>query len=77
MLNKFDAILEEVVDSYELSKLQQNDFTPNTKETLLQVLRFLRLLLENCTQRKLFSSYDVSHPFEAQADVFSAFTPCF
>ena len=69
MLDKFDAILEEATDSYELSKLQQNDFTPNTKQTLLQVLRFLRLLLENCTQRKLFSSYDVSRLHRARLTI--------
>lgn len=49
-----------MVQSYELAKLQTNDFTPKTKELLLSILRWTRQLLENCTSRKLFSSYDVS-----------------
>ncbi|ORX40510.1 hypothetical protein BD324DRAFT_596040 [Kockovaella imperatae] len=58
ILDKFDGCLEEVISSYDLSRPQTNDFTPTTRETVLQVLRFTRLLLENCTQRKLYSSYD-------------------
>lgn len=62
ILDRFDAILGETVESYELSKLQANDFTPKTKEILLEILRVQKLLLENCTNRKLFASYDVSWP---------------
>jgi hypothetical protein len=29
---------------------------------VLEILRMQRLLLEHCTNRKLFASYDVSHP---------------
>lgn len=36
-----------------------NPFTPRTKRTVLAVLGFEKLLLENCTNRKMFSSYDV------------------
>ncbi|KAJ7287510.1 hypothetical protein C8J57DRAFT_1707813 [Mycena rebaudengoi] len=58
VLNKFDAILEEVIRDYEVDKLQVNVFTPATKSTVCEILRFERLLLENSTNRKMFHSYD-------------------
>lgn len=36
-----------------------NPFTPRTKRTVLAILGFEKLLLENCTNRKMFASYDV------------------
>lgn len=42
------------------SSLQINEFTPNRKRLLVSVLRFSRLLIENCTNRKLYASYEVS-----------------
>jgi E3 ubiquitin-protein ligase HUWE1 len=43
--------------------VQVNDFAPITKRMTLAIFGFIKLLLENCTNRKLFSSYDVSSPF--------------
>ena len=60
VLDRFDAALAEITDEYELSKLQMKAFTPETKELVMEILRVERMLLENCTNRKLFSSYDVS-----------------
>ena len=60
VLNQFDAILEDVIRDYDVDKLQVNVFTPSTKRTVCEILRFERLLLENSTNRKTFSSYDVS-----------------
>jgi E3 ubiquitin-protein ligase HUWE1 len=59
VLNKFDAVLEEVIRSYEVDKLQVEAFAPVTKMTVCEILRFERLLLENSTNRKMFNSYDV------------------
>lgn len=50
-----DAIIQE----YNVDKLQLKPFSPETKELLSEILRFERLLLENSTNRKTFSSYDV------------------
>src|SRR5882762_11164037 len=47
VLNKFDAILEEVIRDYDVDKLQVNVFTPLTKKTICEILRFERMLLEN------------------------------
>ena len=59
VLNKFDAILEEIIREYDIDKLQINDFAPKTKTLLSEILRFERLLLENSTNRKMYNSYDV------------------
>ncbi|KAF8625408.1 hypothetical protein AX15_005373 [Amanita polypyramis BW_CC] len=58
VLNKFDVILEEVIREYDVDKLQLNAFNPTTKRKICEILRFERLLLENSTNRKTFSSYD-------------------
>ncbi|KAI0666580.1 hypothetical protein C8Q78DRAFT_1176707 [Trametes maxima] len=58
VLNKFDEILEEAIRDYDIDNLQLNVFTPLTKKTICEILRFERLLLENSTNRKTFSSYD-------------------
>lgn len=58
VLNKFDGILEEIINEYDLDKLQLNPFTPTSKRLIAEILRFERLLLENSTNRKTFSSYD-------------------
>ncbi|CDS01035.1 hypothetical protein, partial [Sporisorium scitamineum] len=57
-LNRFDTILESVCRDYEVSKIQVNDFTPLTKRLIVSILRFSRLLVENCTNRKLYSSFE-------------------
>ena len=63
VLNKFDAYMAEIIRDYDIDKLQVNVFTPLTKRTLAEILRFERLLLENSTNRKTFNSYDVSMTF--------------
>ncbi|CAD6899036.1 unnamed protein product [Tilletia controversa] len=57
-LNRFDTILEKICKDYDVSKVQANEFTPLCKKLLLSVLRFSRLLIENCTNRKLYASYE-------------------
>ncbi|KAI6021384.1 hypothetical protein BKA83DRAFT_4464115 [Pisolithus microcarpus] len=58
VLDKFDAILGDAISDYNVDKLQLNPFSPATKRTLCEILRFERLLLENSTNRKTFNSYD-------------------
>ncbi|KAG8907932.1 hypothetical protein FRB99_001440 [Tulasnella sp. 403] len=58
VLNKFDAILKDVIRDYDVDKLQIKPFSPQTKSTVLEILRFKRMLLENSTGRKLYASYD-------------------
>ncbi|KAK0461087.1 uncharacterized protein EV420DRAFT_1746494 [Desarmillaria tabescens] len=58
VLNKFDAILEELIRDYTIDMLQISPFTPESRSLLAEILRFERLLLENSTNRKMFNSYD-------------------
>ncbi|EJD02952.1 uncharacterized protein FOMMEDRAFT_107991 [Fomitiporia mediterranea MF3/22] len=58
VLNKFDAVLEDVIREYDIDGLQVKPFTRETKEIICEVLKFERLLLENSTNRKMFNSYD-------------------
>lgn len=74
VLNKFDAILEDIIRDYDVDKLQVNPFTPQTKATVIEILRFQRMLLENSTGRKLYASYDVSYPTQPGYDT-RALTP--
>ncbi|KAJ1734065.1 E3 ubiquitin-protein ligase tom1 [Coemansia biformis] len=58
VLNRFDEILMNVCQEYELAGLQKADFDSNTQRTLVGILHFSRLLLENCINRNLYSSVD-------------------
>ncbi|CBQ69976.1 related to E3 ubiquitin protein ligase TOM1 [Sporisorium reilianum SRZ2] len=58
VLNRFDTILENVCRDYDVSNIQVNHFTPLTKRLVVSLLRFSRLLIENCTNRKLYSSFE-------------------
>lgn len=59
VLNRLDAILEDIIKEYDLDKLQLRPFTDEAKRTVTEILRFERLLMENSTNRKTFTSYDV------------------
>ncbi|XP_006461106.1 hypothetical protein AGABI2DRAFT_204611 [Agaricus bisporus var. bisporus H97] len=58
VLNKFDSILEDIINQYELDKVQLVPFPSQTTALVSELLRFQRLLLENSTNRKTFNSYD-------------------
>ncbi|KAG8936847.1 hypothetical protein FRC02_010709 [Tulasnella sp. 418] len=58
VLNKFDVILQDIIAEYDIDSLQLKELTSSAKSTVLEVLRFERMLLENSTSRKLYSSYD-------------------
>ena len=61
MSNKLDAVLEDIIREYEIEdgNIQRRPFQPQTKQLLLAILKFERMLLENTTNRKLFTQYDV------------------
>jgi len=48
--------------------VQVNEFAPITKRMTLAIFGFIKLLLENCTNRKLFSSYDRLNDFLLTTD---------
>ncbi|KAI5477751.1 E3 ubiquitin-protein ligase HUWE1 [Pseudohyphozyma bogoriensis] len=60
-LNRFDAILDEIIRDYDLGSMehsQLNAFTPRIKDLLASILAFEKVLLENSTNRKIFASFD-------------------
>ncbi|RIA89170.1 hypothetical protein C1645_825193 [Glomus cerebriforme] len=58
VLNRFDNVLENICQTYKLKKLQTVNFTEGTRNVLFAILKFSRMLLENCTNRNLYSSYE-------------------
>ncbi|KAF9012343.1 hypothetical protein BDQ17DRAFT_1232733 [Cyathus striatus] len=58
VLNKFDGVLEDIIQGYDVNTLQLKPFSSASKKLVSEILRFERLLLENSTNRKTFSSYD-------------------
>ncbi|KAJ1872250.1 E3 ubiquitin-protein ligase tom1 [Coemansia sp. RSA 990] len=58
VLNRFDEIMAEASEKYKLTELQETDFDSSTQQTLVNILHFSRLLLENCINRNLYSSVD-------------------
>ena len=58
VLNRFDDILARICHTTPLKPVQKEPFGAHDRELLLAVLSFTRLLLENCLNRKLYSSYE-------------------
>ncbi|KAJ2621035.1 E3 ubiquitin-protein ligase tom1, partial [Coemansia sp. RSA 1358] len=58
VLNRFDDILADVSEKYELHTLQKTEFDSDTQKTLVAVMQFSRLLMENCVNRNLYSSIE-------------------
>ncbi|CAE6470636.1 unnamed protein product [Rhizoctonia solani] len=69
VLNRFDSVFSDVIDKYDLNKLQLENFDQADKKLLLELLRFERMLLENSTNRKLFASYDRLNALLATCDL--------
>ncbi|CAE6444639.1 unnamed protein product [Rhizoctonia solani] len=69
VLNRFDSIFSDLIDKYDLNKLQLENFDEADKKLLLELLRFERMLLENSTNRKLFASYDRLNALLATCDL--------
>lgn len=60
VLNRFDEILESICKEYGMKQhIQNNCFDNATKQTLLSILNFTRLLFDNCSNRNLYNSYEV------------------
>ncbi|KAI7900225.1 uncharacterized protein BX663DRAFT_554130 [Cokeromyces recurvatus] len=59
VLNRFDTILNSVCEMHELNdSIQKKPFNNDTKEMVLAILNFSRLLYENCKNRSLYNSYE-------------------
>ncbi|KAF9976767.1 hypothetical protein BGZ73_007902 [Actinomortierella ambigua] len=58
VLNRFDDILDHICKAHDMKKPQSKEFSPETRRMTLSILNFSRLLLESCTNRNLYSSYE-------------------
>ncbi|KAF9206640.1 hypothetical protein BGZ49_002096 [Haplosporangium sp. Z 27] len=58
VLNRFDEILDTICKSHDMKKPQPKELTPEDRRLTLAILNFSRLLLENCTNRNLYASYE-------------------
>lgn len=60
LLNRFDELLETLLARcIPAGKLQVESFSPEERLLVLAILDFSRLLLESCSSRNIFNSYDV------------------
>ncbi|KAG0309262.1 hypothetical protein BGZ98_004111 [Dissophora globulifera] len=58
VLNRFDDILDRLCKSHELKKAQPKEFSDENRRLVLAILGFSRILLENCTNRNIYASYE-------------------
>lgn len=59
-LNRFDSLLEALLARcIPAGKLQTDSFTAEERGLVIAILDFCRILLETCSSRNIFNSYDV------------------
>ncbi|KAG0374801.1 hypothetical protein BGX24_009910 [Mortierella sp. AD032] len=58
VLNRFDDILDTLCKTHDMKKPQPKPFSETDQRLTLAILYFSRLLLENCTNRNLYASYE-------------------
>lgn len=59
VLDRFDSILLEICNEYNLKEIQTKPFTQETKSLILAIIDLSRILFENCTNRNIYNSYEV------------------
>ncbi|KAI5190406.1 E3 ubiquitin-protein ligase HUWE1 [Nematocida minor] len=63
VLDRFDAILKNISTTYSLEQFQNHPMKETDKETVHAILQFQKLLVENSSNKSLFSSFDVIEPY--------------
>ncbi|KAK5816821.1 hypothetical protein F5H01DRAFT_405347 [Linnemannia elongata] len=58
VLNRFDDILDTLCKAHDVKKPYPKPFSESDRRLTLAILNFSRLLLENCTNRNLYASYE-------------------
>ncbi|KAF9571966.1 hypothetical protein EC968_010503 [Mortierella alpina] len=58
VLNRFDDLLDNLCKTHDMKKPQPKPFSAQDKRLTLAILDFSRLLLESCTNRNLYASYE-------------------
>lgn len=63
LFNHFDSFFEKYIKSRKDLQVEDNFLEsdpPFPKDAVLQILRVIRIILENCTNKHFYSSYEVS-----------------
>jgi len=61
LLNRFDEQLETILSRcIPVGKLEISEMTTEERELVLSILEFSRILLDTCSSRNIYNSYDVS-----------------
>ncbi|KAG0347069.1 hypothetical protein BG004_000179 [Podila humilis] len=58
VLNRFDEILDTICKSHDMKTACPKPFSPDNQRLIYAILTFSRLLLESCTNRNLYASYE-------------------
>ncbi|KAG0205736.1 hypothetical protein BGX28_002703 [Mortierella sp. GBA30] len=58
VLNRFDDILDNLCKAHDMKKAQPKPLSAQDRRLALAILGFSRLLLESCTNRNLYTSYE-------------------
>ncbi|KAF9186277.1 hypothetical protein BGZ51_006019 [Haplosporangium sp. Z 767] len=58
VLNRFDDILDNLCKTHDMKKAQPKEFSAENRRLVLSILGLSRMLLENCTNRNLYASYE-------------------
>lgn len=58
VFNRFDDILARIVEQGDFEHMQRNKLSEEDKLKLKAILKFTRMLLENCLNRTLYSSFE-------------------
>lgn len=60
VLDRFDLFLQDICVEYKLTEVQTVPFRNQTKALILAIIDLSRILFENCTNRNIYNSYEVS-----------------
>ncbi|KAI9470603.1 MAG: hypothetical protein EXX96DRAFT_362871 [Benjaminiella poitrasii] len=58
VLDRFDVILQDICNEYDLKQIQTKHFTDQTKTLILSIIDLSCTLFENCTNRNIYNSYE-------------------
>ncbi|KAH9385126.1 E3 ubiquitin-protein ligase HUWE1 [Nematocida major] len=63
VLDRLDMVLKNMLSEYNIEQFQNRPLSKEDKEKAHAILKFQKLLVENSSNKSLFSSFDVIEPF--------------
>ncbi|OAG28862.1 E3 ubiquitin-protein ligase HUWE1 [Nematocida displodere] len=81
VLDRFDTILQDLVQKYRLDGLQSQPMEPQDRDVAREILRFQKVLVENSSNKSIFNSFDVIehliYSFELDLAIEALYLVCF